>query len=155
MQFRVMPIPNDIAGEVRACLKSPQYGHPAHVDVARGYGPCRSCLRTFRKGEEERILFTYEPFAGLLKVPSPGPVFIHKEECLPFDEEGFPPEVRNLPLLLEGYESGGLVVEREHVENDSIEKAISRIFQNQEIDFINVRNYEAGCFIARIERAGE
>ncbi len=56
--YRVIAIPEQIAQHVRATLKSPQYGHPAHVEVAKGYGPCRSCLQTFHTGEEQRILFT-------------------------------------------------------------------------------------------------
>jgi len=73
--FRVLPIAPALAEQVRSTLKSPQYGHPAHVELAAGYGPCRACLKQFRAGEEERILFTFNPFQGLDEYPSPGPVF--------------------------------------------------------------------------------
>jgi hypothetical protein len=61
--YRIVPIPAGIAEAVRATGRSPQYGHPAHVDLALGYGPCRCCLRTFREAHEKRILFTYNPVA--------------------------------------------------------------------------------------------
>jgi len=61
ISFRIVPIDATIADSVRREHRSPQYGHPATVEVAKGYGPCRQCLRTFRAGEEDRILFTYNP----------------------------------------------------------------------------------------------
>ena len=50
--FRVLPIDSAITEKVRNTLKSPQYGHPAHVELAAGYGPCRSCLKQFRTGKK-------------------------------------------------------------------------------------------------------
>jgi len=61
--YRVQGIPLAVATTVRETLRSPQYGHPAHAEVATGYGPCRLCLQTFRVGHEQRLLFTYQPFA--------------------------------------------------------------------------------------------
>jgi hypothetical protein len=71
-RFRIAGIPQAVADEVRQSMRAPEYGHPAHRDSAAGYGPCRFCLRSFRIGEEDRILFTYNPSDGL---PGPGPVF--------------------------------------------------------------------------------
>jgi hypothetical protein len=72
--FRVVGIPEELAQQARTEMRSPQYGHPAHAEVAKGYGPCRSCLDRFQTGEDERLLFTYNPFAGLDPYPSPGPI---------------------------------------------------------------------------------
>ena len=110
--FRVVPIPADVAAEVRDTLLAPGYGHPAHVEVASGYGPCRACLRTFREGAEARVLFTWDAFSGVEAYPSPGPVFIHRDACEPWSGEGVPPELRRLPLMLEGYAAGRWLVAR-------------------------------------------
>ena len=152
MNYKVVPIPGEIAGSVREKLISPQYGHPAFADVAKGYGPCRQCLKTFVKGAEERILFTYNAFEHLSRLPSPGPVYIHKDECEGFNENGFPPGLIDLPLLFEGYASESKLVKRETVEKQNIDHQIAEIFAAPEIDYINIRNSEAGCFVARIER---
>jgi hypothetical protein len=56
LRYRVSGISEQLAQTVRSTLQSPQYGHPAHVEVASGYGPCRQCLKTFNQGQEERIL---------------------------------------------------------------------------------------------------
>ena len=93
--IRVVPLPSPIADEARRTGRSPGYGHPAHVELATGYGPCRQCLRRFRAGEERRLLFTFDAFAGLSTYPQPGPIFIHEEPCAPWDAPGaFPDELK-------------------------------------------------------------
>jgi hypothetical protein len=93
MPFRTVAIPTSLAESVRATLSSPGYGHPAHTEVAAGYGPCRHCLRVFRVNEERRILFTYDAFAGREALPLPGPVFIHERSCERYPPDGgFPDE---------------------------------------------------------------
>ncbi len=111
--FRVLPIDSALAEQVRSTLKSPQYGHPAHVELATGYGPCRACLKQFRTGEEDRILFTYNPFESLDSYPSPGPVFIHAKSCPGYDAlQSFPEELRSLPLTLEAYGADRWIIAR-------------------------------------------
>src|SRR5262245_65687069 len=96
MEYRVIALTQQTADEVRTTLKSPGYGHPAHVEMATGTGPCRLCLRPFRKGEEERVLFTYNPFPDVADLPSPGPVFVHASSCRRFESTGFPPELSRI-----------------------------------------------------------
>jgi hypothetical protein len=93
--IRVVAIPSEVAAQVRTSKKAPHYGHPAHTEVAGGYGPCRHCLRTFRVGEEQRTLFTYDPFDQIEQVPLPGPIFIHTEVCERYPENaGYPDDLR-------------------------------------------------------------
>ncbi|HZD92717.1 MAG TPA: DUF1203 domain-containing protein [Candidatus Sulfotelmatobacter sp.] len=151
--FRTIPIDPTICKEVRSTLKSPQYGHPAHVESAAGYGPCRACLKQFRVGAEDRILFTYNPFAGFDGYPSPGPVFIHAGSCEAFAEaDNFPEELRGLPLTLEAFGDDRWILGRERPHPQEIEEAIQKCFAIAGVRYIHVRNTEAGCFIARIER---
>jgi hypothetical protein len=151
--FRVLPIDSKLAEAVRSTLKSPQYGHHAHVELAAGYGPCRACLKQFRTGEEERILFTYNPFENLDSYPSPGPVFIHAESCPSYDApQVFPEELRPLPLTLEAYGENRWIVARERPSANEIESSVERLLQTSGVHYIHIRNTEAGCFIARIER---
>jgi hypothetical protein len=154
--FRTRPIPTALAAAARHDRRSPQYGHPAHSETAAGYGPCRLCLETFRVGEEERLLFTYDPFAGLDPYPAPGPIFVHAAGCEPFDAPaGFPESLRALPLTLEGYGAGRWLVARERVAEGDVEGAVARLFAHQAVEYIHVRNAEAGCYIARLERLAE
>lgn len=152
MRYRVMAIPEEVSREVRETMRAPGYGHPAHVEPAAGYGPCRSCLRRFREGEEERVLFTYDAFAGVDAYPSPGPVFIHRDDCGRWDGEGFPPELRGLPLTLEGYGADRWLVARERVADGRVDEAVARVLADPAVAYAHVRNSEAGCYIARVER---
>jgi hypothetical protein len=152
MSYKVIPIPDSISNAVRETMLSPQYSHPASVKIATGYGPCRSCLRQFEAGKEERILFTYNSFENLSDLPLPGPIFIHKERCDAFSGNRFPIELVDLPLLFEGFAKNSDLVKREKVDKAAIENQIEEILGSTEVKFINIRNAEAGCYIARIER---
>lgn len=150
MQFVVSSVPLETARKVRETLRSPQYGHPATVDVARGYGPCRACLRTFVVGEEKRILFTFNPFES--GVPAPGPVFVHEEPCTPFRTDSLLTDLRDLPLLFEPLSPDGVPLARVRVDGADVDGFVAEQFERPDVASILVRNAEAGCFIARIER---
>lgn len=154
MTFRTLAIATATADRVRATGKSPGYGHPAVAEVATGYGPCRHCLRTFRIGEERRILFTLDPFHGVEPLPLPGPVFIHEETCERWPEDGgFPDELRAHRLTLNAYGRGRKLRAQEYVTDGEVEAAIERLLARPEIDYLHVRDTEAGCYDLRIERA--
>jgi hypothetical protein len=153
MNYRIVSIPDRISTEVRTTRRSPQYrSHPAHVATATGYGPCRTCLRTFEVGKEERILFTYDPFEGLSSLPAPGPILIHLDACPSYASRQFPVDLRELPLLLEAYGSESELIRREKVVANRVEAQIDDLLTLKEVNFINLRNFEAGCFVARVER---
>ena len=149
-RFRIVGIPQVVADEVRQSMRAPEYGHPAHRDEARGYGPCRLCLRTFRIGEEARILFTYNPSDGLA---APGPVFIHAEACTRYDAAELPVDFRQLPMVIEGYRSGGWLVAQEKVNGKAAEEVIAGVLAMPGVDYARIRNAEAGCFMARADRS--
>jgi len=153
-RFRLLPIDPTLADAVRRDLRSPQYGHPATVELAKGYGPCRQCLRTFHTGEEDRILFTYNPVPHGAGLPQPGPIFIHKDPCAAFEGSAVPAELRRLPLFLEGFGRGTWRVRREPLGSETIEADIAAMLRDPAIELVQIRNAEAGCFIARVERAG-
>jgi hypothetical protein len=56
---------------------------------------------------------------------------------------------------LEGYGQESWLVLREKVIDQDFEMAINRIFAHKAVDYLHLRNAEAGCFIARIERLKE
>lgn len=154
MEFRVVAIPEAISSEVRRTLISPQYKSlAAAVSIARGYGPCRSCLRVFDEGADRRIYLTYNSFDGLSALPDPGPVFIHENECSRFADEGLPADILGLPVYLEAFAANSELVRRVLMDRDLVYSQIEDLFALRSVEFINLRNAEAGCFIARIEPA--
>jgi hypothetical protein len=154
--FEVRPIAEPINDHVRRTLTDPIYGHPVPVSVAGpdGYGPCRACLRTFTPGER-RILFLYNPFSAEQHSDFAGPVFIHDTPCESYEHPAtFPPTLRRLPLLLKAYDAQQHLVAEQMPAADAIEAAITGLFADPTVAVIHVRNHEAKCFIARIERGG-
>ena len=153
MPIRVVAIATKLAERVRQEMKSPGYGHPAHVEVATGYGPCRHCLRAFKIGEERRILFTLDPFFGIESVPLPGPVFIHAEPCQRYAEDaGLPKESGADSLTLVAFARGRRQLAEEHVAVEQAESWIDRLLARSDVDYIHVRDKQAGCYDFRVER---
>ena len=150
MNYRIKPIDRRLADKVRETMRSPQYGHPAFREVATGYGPCRQCLRTFDAGNEDRILFTYNALEGILDVPLPGPVFIHADKCEGYSDMAFPPDLIDLPLLFECYAADGSIIRTAPVDRKCAESQIATLLNETRAKFINIRNAEAGCHIAKI-----
>jgi Protein of unknown function (DUF1203) len=139
---------------VRSVRRSPRYGHPVHSEVATGYGPCRLCLRDFAVGVDRRLLFTLDPFHGLEPFPMPGPVFIHESECDRHPEHGgFPADLQSHDLTVVAYGRGRLQRAEERVPGDGIENAIARLFARDDVDYLHVRDTQAGCYDLRVERA--
>jgi len=151
--YRTIAIPTTTAEAVRATLKSPRYGHPAHLDVATGYGPCRHCLRAFQIGKERRLLFTHDPFEGLEPLPLPGPIFVHAEACGRYPETaGFPEDLRSHALTLNAYARGRRLRAQEYVESDTLEATMTRLLEDPVVAYIHVRDTKAGCYDLRLER---
>ena len=152
MSYKVVPMPIILVEKARETMMSPQYKNlPAFSAIATGYGPCRSCLRTFKEGEEERLYITYNPFDGLSNLPLPGHIFIHTKRCDEFADAGFPADLLKLPLLFEAFADDSEMIGRERVDTENFESQIETLFSNPAIRFINIRNAEAGCFVARID----
>jgi hypothetical protein len=152
--FRVVAIPSAVAEEVRNTGKSPNYGFPAHREVAAGRAPCRHCLKLIRKGEEELLLFTYDPFRELGQPPLPGPIYIHAENCARHPESDvIPEEYRGRLLTLEGYGHDRALVRELRVKDGAEEHAAAQLFKEAKIHYVNVRSTEAGCFLFRLERS--
>jgi hypothetical protein len=151
-RFAVRPLPEEVATHVREQGRDPIWGHAAVTEVATGFGPCRICLRRFREGDDLRTLFTHDTYSGVADFPQPGPVFIHADACEPYAGDGFPPELRGLALTFEGVADGPRVVAVERTDGDAVDTAIERLLGLPEVDYVNVRNTEAGCFVTRVER---
>jgi Protein of unknown function (DUF1203) len=152
--IRIVAIPTDVAQEVRLTMRAPVYGFPAHKELATDAAPCRHCLRTFKVGQDYRILFTYDRFAGVESLPQPGPVYIHADPCARYSEgAGFPEELRGSPRTIEAYGRGRQLLAQVHVNDGQPGDAIQRFFARLDVDYLQVHSTTAGCFTFRIERA--
>jgi len=152
LPIRIVAIPTEVAEAVRATLRAPVYGFPAHAEVATDAAPCRHCLRTFVVGEDRRIHFTYDRFVGVESLPQPGPVYVHANACTRYAEDtGFPEELRGTPRTVEAHARGRRLVA--HVADGEFEPIIEKLLAHPNVDYLQVNSTTAGCFTFRIERA--
>lgn len=115
--------------------------------------PLRLCLRDFAVGVERRLLFTFDPFYGVEPYPLPGPVFIHESDCARYPEDGgFPADLLTHALTITAYADGRLLRAEERVEGPAIEESIARLLASLDVDYLHVRDTEAGCYDFRVER---
>jgi hypothetical protein len=154
LPIRIVAIPTEVAEAVRATLRAPVYGFPAHAELATDAAPCRHCLRITAPGEDHRILFTYDRFSGLESLPQPGPVYIHADNCPRYPEHGgFPEELRGSPRTVEAYARGRHLLAQEYVSDGKFEPVIEELFTRTDADYLQVNSTIAGCFTFRVERA--
>ena len=64
----------------------------------------------------------------------------------------FPVGLRSLPLLLEAHDAAGMPRARLRPEPAALDETIDALLARGDVARIVVRNAEAGCFIARVER---
>ncbi len=157
-KFKIQPIKTKVAQAIRETMID-QAGHQLSVSIANenGYGPCRSCLKQFTAGER-RILFSYSPNAVDHPYNETGPIYIHAEACEPYQEtDTFPPEVENgrikFPLVFRAYNEKGMVVSSVLQNGEPASTTIESLFENEKVAFAHVRNAQAGCFVAHVDRA--
>jgi hypothetical protein len=156
--FQIIPLATEDACHVRETRTDPIFGYPYDVqaDIAgpHGYGPCRQCLRKFSEGER-RLLFLHNPFTKEIG-DFAGPIFIHEDECSPFEaSDRFPESLRGLPLMLRSYDANGHYLAEHDLHNARIEAGIQQLFQAPEADEIHIRNVQAKCFVAKAIRCSD
>ncbi len=155
--FEVFPIANHIVQAIRQTMRD-DAGHVLQKSIAteQGYGPCRSCLRQFRAGEE-RILFSYTSLSKRTPFDEAGPVYVHAAPCTPYASGGeFPEEIKagphHIPISLRAYNEACFMVGTAMVQSEVVEDEIELFFANSVVAEIQIRNSEAGCFIGHVRR---
>jgi hypothetical protein len=153
MPYRVSGIPRSISTYVREHHRDPVYKHPAHTELATSYGPCRQCLEFFNEGSDRRTLLTYDMFLGVDKARQPGPIFIHEKECRDYSSmDEFPLHLTTHSLTFEGYGKGRKLRIAETIPAGASQLPVESFFSNPEVDYIIVRDTDAGCFDCVITR---
>ena len=153
MNLRIIALATATVQRVLTTRKSPGYGHPAHTEIATGHGPCRHCLKPFRIGEEQRTLFTCNPFHNLAEIPQPGPVFIHTTPCERYHEDaGYPTELLAYPAVMDAYDTNQHLILQRRSTDRNHPAILDELLSNKAVRYVLVRDLEAGCFDFRVER---
>jgi len=156
-KFKIVPLTKEYASIIRF-KRHDALGRPVLEQIATGLGPCRVSLKPFKKGEDRRLLLSYNPFLIDNAFNQPGPIFIHSNEVEEYsDVYRFPLEIKadkkHFPLTLIGYTGDQQMVYSRLVGNADVDELIEEIFTTRpKVEYLHARNAEAGCFICKIER---
>jgi Protein of unknown function (DUF1203) len=150
--LRYLPIDTALARQIRETLRD-DYGNALQVRVRDDEGnPCRSCLRLTGSGSR-LILFAHRPLTTDGPYAEIGPVFIHAEECAPYAEtDRFPDDFRPRRLTFRAYDDRGEIDDATLADGTDAESVLQRLFANDRVAEVHVRNPAWGCYDFRIVR---
>lgn len=100
-----------------------------------------------------RLLFPYNPFGDATVTPQPGPVFIHADKCDSFAGTGYPEGLMELPILVEAHHHDGSRSVAHRLLRGDESATLSELLRNEDVRTLHLRHADAGCFIARVDRA--
>jgi len=124
------------------------------ADADHGF-PCRVTLADARAGEPLLLMHhvhhdvrgPYRSAFAIFVRQGAGTAAVHEDEC--------PPCFAGRTLSLRGFDKHGILAEARLSPPGEADTAIRALLADPRIAYINAHNAAAGCFAARIERAGE
>lgn len=153
-QFHPMPTPT-----VSDLLKGgpDAHGQCAERAVSGGVGtPCRHCLTNVPEGAEMLIL-AHRPFTSLHPYAECGPIFLCGDACTAWTgaPDTLPPILTTSDsYLIKGYSADERIVSGTGVTLPvaEVSDGIARIFEREDVAFVDVRSTRNNCFLARAVR---
>lgn|ERR1041385_2285197 len=150
--FRIIPLPTEIAEAARNAIKSGAADHALVTVQSPGSSPCRHCLRWAQPGERV-ILFPYAAIPSGHPYSETGPIFVHAENCRRYSRtDEYPAEFRN-GRVLRAYDLSYNLFDAQVGNGREPEIVIQELFENPETAFVDVRSVTHGCFTFRVQRA--
>jgi hypothetical protein len=115
--------------------------------------PCRVSLQNAEIGEEV-ILLTYEHHQTHSPYRSSGPIFIRKNSRTAQLQLNEIPEMLERKLLsVRAYDKHGMMRQALVSEEQNIREALTRMFDNTEINYVHIHSAKEGCFNCAVDRA--
>jgi Protein of unknown function (DUF1203) len=149
--FSVVAIESAVAVRIRK-TRQDDFGNALEIWESDPV-PCRHCLRITATGEPV-ILFAHRPFDFSGPYAEIGPVFVHARACERYsDTDIFPEDFRERVLTMRAYNATGRIEAAELSAPGRPEESIARLFANERVRFIHVRNPAWGCYDFRVDRS--
>lgn len=153
--LKIIAMPTTAATRARSAMLD-DFGNTLSPLISDGTGPCRHCLR-YAKSGDRLLLFSYKPFAKPGPYQEVGPVFVHAGGCERYAaDSGFPADFSQRPLVLRPYDADDNVQDSQvFADAGGAERAAGALLENPEVAYVHARSRTRGCYLFRIERAGE
>jgi Protein of unknown function (DUF1203) len=154
LDIRIVPLSAELTQRVRQTLTD-DFGNHLAVWQCDSPAPCRSCLRLSRIGEP-LIVFAHRPFDFVGPYAEVGPIFIHANPCEPYaDVWRFPPDFAQRRLTMRGYNDRGTIQDADLSQPGDPEATLARLFADERVRFVHVRNPAWGCYDFAVRRAAD
>lgn len=120
-------------------------------DHRPGY-PCRVSLTDSQPGDE-LLLVNYEHHAVASPYRMRFAIYVRKGEQT-FDAiDQVPEQLRLRMLAVRGFDERAMMVGRELVDGNELERAIERMFADAKAAYLHIHFAAPGCYAARVERS--
>jgi len=150
--LRYLPIPETIALEARRTRKD-RFGHDLRATTTEA--PCRVCLR-ISGGPERLILLSYQPLPDSGPYAEIGPIFIHADDCVPYDDvETFPQDFAGRRMVLRAYGHDGQIVDALVAEAGTAPQRAAALLGDDAVAEVHVRHESYTCYDFKIVRGVE
>lgn len=115
--------------------------------------PCRRCLEDGQLGEE-MLLISYDPFPATSPYTGPGPIFVHRKDCVRYQCDGSVPDQQRRRLLsVRAYDANHMMVGFVVVEGKDLADRAESLFADAKVEYLHAHNAGPGCFAVRVDRA--
>ncbi|MDP9018218.1 MAG: DUF1203 domain-containing protein [Candidatus Eremiobacteraeota bacterium] len=147
--LRFVPIATEIARDARRTLQD-RFGHTLAVESV--VAPCRVCLR-IPEVAQNFILLSYQPSADRNPYAEIGPIYIHANECQPYEATGtFPVDFLGRELVLRAYDWDGRIYDAHVAASGDGPRFAETFLRNPAIAEVHVRHTSYTCFDFKIVR---
>jgi hypothetical protein len=150
-----------LAAEAFAHLKSldgpalAAQGVRKRVATASAAYPCRVSLRDAEEGEELWLL-SYEHLAVDSPYRASGPIFVRVGAVAARLAPGeVPPYVTARLISLRAYNARHFMVAAEVSAGEDVAEQLGRLFEREEVEYVQLHNARPGCFSCEARRAAE
>lgn len=115
------------------------------VDDPRVF-PCRRCLEDGLLGEE-MLLVPYDPFPVASPYTGPGPIFVHRKDCMRYQCDGSVPDQQRRRLLsVRTYDANQMMTGRTLVGGKDLAERAESFFADAKVDYLHVHYAAPGVF---------
>ena len=124
-----------------------------NVADSRAVYPCRISLTDALAGESV-ILVNYEHLPGSSPYRAMHAIYLRHDEQTYDARDQVPEQLRKRLISLRGFSEQSMLTGCVVIEGTQLEQGIERLFADPAARFLHAHYAAAGCYAARIERAG-
>lgn len=153
MKLTYSGLPTEIVRDLKSRSRD-AYDLPIEQHISDGNAyPCRHCLGAVPKGAHYLIL-AHRPFDGMNAYTETGPIFLCRDDCKPFAENGTPETLDSPTYITRGYTADERILygTGQVTDSECVMVRAAEVLENPKVAFVDVRSATNNCWQGRITR---